>query len=86
MLTVKTTNDFCYRDEIISLYIKTFTNGDSKQYVDLELLNDYMETILKQGYAVITLSDEHVTGALLCLPLKFDKDLPDSINPSLLAS
>lgn len=80
MLTVKTTNDFRYLDEIITLYVKTFTVGDSKQYVDLELLSDYMRTILDQGYAVIALSDEQIVGALLCLPLKFDKDLPDSIS------
>jgi len=80
MLTVKITNDFRYRDEVISLYLKTFTAGDSKQYVDLELLNDYVETILNQGYAVVALSEEQIVGALLCLPLKFDKDLPDSIS------
>lgn len=80
MLTVKITNDFRYRDEVISLYIKTFTSGDSKQYIDLELLNDYMDTVLNQGYAVIALSEDQITGALLCLPLKFDKDLPASIS------
>lgn len=78
-MLIKTTNDFRYLNEIISLYIEAFTKGDSKQHVDLEQLNDYLTTIFNEGYAVLAISDGYVSGALLCLPLKFDGDLPESI-------
>jgi len=74
------TNNSNYRNSIIELYIEAFSIGKSQQHIDLEELNKYVDSILKNGYANISFEKETVTGAILLCPLSFDKALPIEIK------
>lgn len=74
------TNNSNYKNEIIALYVETFSNGQSQQYIDIEELNQYIDLILKDGYALLAIENEGITGAALLCPLGFDKLLPVQIS------
>lgn len=80
MTEIIRTNNFSYLNEIKSLYIATFNTGDSKQYIDQKELDKRLTDILNQGYALLAYVEENLAGALLCIPLSFDKDLPIAIS------
>ena len=78
-LNIFQTNDDKYRDALIALYIGCFSSGLSAQYIDEDQLSDYIDFILNKGYGVLAIE----TGwfaALLCFPLKYDKDIADRNN------
>jgi len=66
--------------EIINLYIKTFSTGQSQQYIDISELTQYINTILEKGFSLISIENETVIGALLSCPLAVDKVLPPEIS------
>jgi diamine N-acetyltransferase len=74
------TNSPEYRQAIIDLYIEAFSTGMSKQYIDSELLNQYIDRILKIGYALISIDNGNINGAAMICPLSMDKDLPEAIS------
>jgi diamine N-acetyltransferase len=74
------TNNSYYRTSIIELYIEAFSTGQSQQHIDLEELNQYVDAILKDGYAIIATEKETVIGAILLCPLSFDNVLPTEIK------
>jgi ribosomal protein S18 acetylase RimI-like enzyme len=74
------TNNSEYRNQLIDLYIEAFSTGQSQQYIDTEELDQYIDLILKNGYAVLALEKENVTGAILGCPLSFDKALPAAVS------
>lgn len=78
------TNNTDYRLEISDLYIEAFSNGLSKQYIDIEKLRRYLDDILQNGYALLAIDNELVIGAILCCPLKMDGDVPDDISNNFL--
>lgn len=74
------TNNSEYRDDIISLYIDTFSTGLSKQYINQVELNKYIDVIFEKGNVLLALENSQVMGALLTCPLKYDKSLPKDIS------
>lgn len=74
------TNNSNYKNEIIVLYVEAFSSGQSEQYIDLKELNRYIDSILKEGYALLSIEKEKITGAILSCPFNFDKSLPDAIR------
>lgn len=68
-----------YKSDIIDLYIKTFSTGQSKQYIDITELNKYIDAILENGFSLLAIENEIVVGALLSCPLFLDKDIPHEI-------
>jgi len=79
MKIIQTSNSQ-YKADIINLYIEAFSTGQSEQYIDLDELNNYIDSILKDGYAIIATEKEMVTGAILLCPLYLDKVLPKEIK------
>lgn len=80
MTEIIQTNDFCYFNKIKSLYIETFSHGQSKQFIDQEELNTYLNDIFNHGYLIIAHTEDQLTGALLCLPLSHDASFPSSLS------
>ena len=78
MPIIQASNTDC-KNEIIDLYIKTFSTGQSKQYIDITELNKYIDVILENGFSLLAIENEIVVGALLSCPLFFDKDIPPEI-------
>jgi GNAT superfamily N-acetyltransferase len=74
------TNNSEYRNQLIDLYIEAFSTGQSQQYIDTEELEQYIDSILNAGYAVLALEKGNITGAMLLCPLSLDKALPASIS------
>lgn len=74
------TNNSNFRKQLIDLYIEAFSTGKSEQHIDLEVLNRYVDLILKEGYFVLAVEDDDVVGAVWLCPLKFDKSLPAEIS------
>ncbi|MEI7503592.1 MAG: GNAT family N-acetyltransferase, partial [Paludibacter sp.] len=68
-----------YKSDIIDLYIKTFSKGQSEQYIDITELNKYIDAILENGFSLLAIENEIVVGALLSCPLFLDKDIPPEI-------
>ena len=69
-----------YKIHIIALYIEAFSTGPSQQYIDMEELNQYIDLILLEGYALLAIENEEVNGAVLICPLHLDKALPKEIS------
>ena len=80
MIEYLQTNDDKYRDALIALYIGCFSSGLSAQYIDEVQLSRYVDLILNKGYGVLAIENELLVAALLCFPLKYDKDVPIEIT------
>lgn len=79
MIEYLQTSDDKYRDALIRLYIRCFSSGMSAQYIDEVQMSVYIEFILNKGYGVFAIEKELLVAALLCFPLKYDKDVPIEI-------
>lgn len=77
-LTVTTNSG--YRDEIIALYLETFTTGFSQQYVQPTELEKYIDRLLQTGYALLEFDNQRLVGALLCCPLSEDALFPTELR------
>jgi hypothetical protein len=73
------TNDLNYSELIVEQYIRIFSTGLSAQLLDKKEVNDYICTILIQGYAVLAFDGDVLAGSLLATPLLFDNELPTEI-------
>jgi ribosomal protein S18 acetylase RimI-like enzyme len=69
-----------YKADIINLYIEAFSTGQSEQFIDLEELNKYVDSILEHGYALLAIENNQPIGAALICPLTLDKALPTEIS------
>jgi GNAT superfamily N-acetyltransferase len=74
------TNNPSYKKAITALYIEAFSSGQSEQFIDLEELSDYIDSVLKNGYALISTENESITGVGLICPLAMDNYLPKTIS------
>jgi len=61
---------------ITELYTEVFSSGISQQQISSHELSLYINTILKNGYALLALDNNHIIGALLCCPLTLDELFP----------
>ena len=69
-------NDAIYLKEITELYSEVFSAGISQQQISSHELSLYINTILKNGYALLALDNNCIIGALLCCPLTLDELFP----------
>lgn len=69
-----------FRNEIIALYLESFSGGASKQYIDLEELNQYVDGFFSGGNVLIAIENNQLIGTLLYCPLKMDNLFPEMIQ------
>lgn len=74
------TNNPAYNEIIRQLYVDTFAQGSSAQYIDSAELQRYITHILHHGWAILLFEGEKLNAGLLYIPLTFDTDCPDSIK------
>jgi hypothetical protein len=69
-----------YRDEIIALYLETFTSGFSEQFIHPVELEKYISRMLQTGYALLGFDKKTLIAALLCCPLHEDALFPNELR------
>jgi len=69
-----------YKIDIINLYLEAFSSGQSEQYIDLNELNKYIDSILEHGYALLAIENNLPIGVALICSLTLDRALPQEIS------
>jgi len=69
-----------FRNEIIALYLESFSGGESKQYIDLEELYQYVDGFFFIGNVLLAVENNQLIGTLLYCPLKNDNLFPEIIR------
>lgn len=68
-----------YKNDLVNLYIDTFSAGKSFQYHSEEETAAYLQSIFDVGYGIFALEENKLVGVILLTPLSFDKLLPEEI-------
>jgi ribosomal protein S18 acetylase RimI-like enzyme len=79
-MNIFVSNSIVYLNDIQNLYIDAFASGESAQFIDNELLEIYLSSILKSGNAIIIVENNMIVACLLYTSLKNDKDCPATIT------
>ncbi|WP_319480474.1 GNAT family N-acetyltransferase [uncultured Draconibacterium sp.] len=69
-----------YKNDLVNLYIDTFSAGKSFQYHSEEETAAYLQSIFDVGYGILAMEGNDLVGAILLTPLSFDKLLPAEIS------
>ncbi|AHW62197.1 Ribosomal protein S18 acetylase RimI [Draconibacterium orientale] len=68
-----------YKNDLVNLYINTFSAGKSFQYHSEEETAAYLQAIFDVGYGIFAMEEHEVAGVILVTPLSFDRLLPEEI-------
>jgi len=68
-----------YKNDLVNLYIDTFSTGKSFQYHSEEETAAYLQSIFDVGYGIFAMEENNLAGAILLTPLSFDQLLPEEI-------
>lgn len=68
-----------YKQELLNIYSEAFSEGISAQYVSEKQTLQYFDKIFKSGYGIFAIDGGKLLGAILIVPLSFDKELPPYI-------
>ncbi|WP_321344033.1 GNAT family N-acetyltransferase [uncultured Draconibacterium sp.] len=68
-----------YKNDLVRLYIDSFSAGKSFQYHSEEETEAYLRSIFAVGYGILAMENNEPAGAILMTPLSFDELLPKEI-------
>ena len=68
-----------YKNDLVNLYIDTFSTGKSFQYHSEEETAAYLQSIFDVGYGIFAMEENNLVAAILLTPLSFDQLLPEEI-------
>jgi GNAT superfamily N-acetyltransferase len=71
-----------YSNALLNLYIDTFSSGESFQYHPPIKTRAYLDSIFVEGYGIVCLNNNQLTGAILLTPFHFDKLIPLELQES----
>ena len=71
-----------YKTALLNLYVATFSEGASAQFVDPDSTIIYMQEMLETGNGILALVEDDIAGALFMTGLSFDTSLPEKIAKS----
>lgn len=69
--------------ELVQLYLLAFTTGELAQYISPESADATLKELLKQGSGVAAIRSEKIIGAILGMPLGFDREFPAVQFPAI---
>lgn len=72
-----------YKEQVKALYIDTFTQGPSAQWVDAGALEEELRLTYQKGVMLVAVQADELVGALFVYPLSDDYLLPESISRDL---
>lgn len=68
-----------YKNDLMKLYIDTFSAGKSFQYHSEKETETYLRSVFAVGYGIFAIENNELVGAILLTPLSFDQLLPEEI-------
>lgn len=72
-----------YKEQIRALYIDTFTQGPSAQWIETDVLEEELSLTYQKGQMLVAVNVSELAGALFIYPLSDDSLLPASISRDL---
>lgn len=69
-----------YKENLVKLYIDTFSKGISAQFIPEDEAVNYLNEIFTAGYGIFGFSDQKIVAALLATPISFDTELPTKLQ------
>ncbi|MBP1663856.1 MAG: GCN5-related N-acetyltransferase [Bacteroidetes bacterium] len=69
--------------ELLQLYLLAFTSGELAQHISPESAGATLKELLQRGSGVAAIRNEKITGAILGMPLGFDRKFPDGQHPAI---
>lgn len=83
MIKLKNVNKHLYlelKQQLLGLYIQTFSEGISAQYISKVTAESYLDVLFDEGYGIFGISEKKLVAALLVCPLSIDKERPEYIQ------
>ena len=68
-----------YKNDLVKLYIDTFSAGKSFQYYTEEETAAYLKSLFAVGSGIFAMEENELDAAILLTPLSFDQLLPKEI-------
>ena len=62
--------------ELVQLYLLAFTTGELAQYISPQSADATLKDLLRRGSGVVAIRNEKIAGAILGMPLDFDREFP----------
>jgi len=84
LITIDKKNYPDYKDQLLQLYLDSFSTGLSAQSLDPKAIGQYLDSLFVEGYGIGLIEDKEMFGALLITPLSFDELIPDKIRQNFL--
>lgn len=66
-----------FRNEMITLYIHSFTTGEFAQLIDESSAEKSLDGYVSNGKVMVAIDADRVVGLIAGVPLKYDLDFPD---------
>lgn len=81
-LILSTTSD-AFKQQIIELYIHTFSSEPTFQYLPKNESEEYIKTLISKGFGFVAVEKNHVAGVVLACSLSPHFQLHESIADSI---
>ncbi len=72
------------KEELLELYLHSFTTGEYAQYVSRSEASEKLDEIQRNGSGVVAMFQEKTAGALMGVPLASDSEFPAGNHPEIL--
>lgn len=79
-MKIEKSPDLIKIEELIQLYTDCFSKGLSEQHIGLKELKLYLKTFFENGKIISVFDQNKLAGALLAIPIGFDKYFPDKLK------
>lgn len=79
-ITVDALNFKTYKNDLVKLYIDTFSKGKSFQYHSESETAAYLQSVIVVGYGIFAMEENKLSGAILLTPFRFDELIPEEIS------
>ena len=84
LITIDTEGYQKYKEQLLQLYLDSFSTGLSAQTLDPWAVGQYLDSLFVEGYGIVVAEGDVVIGALFATPLNIDALIPDQIRQNFL--
>ncbi|NLO71004.1 MAG: GNAT family N-acetyltransferase [Porphyromonadaceae bacterium] len=68
-----------FESEIIDVYLRAFTKGESAQIITFDEVKNSLRRIISIGFGVLARIDDKIAGFILAHPLENDEEFPKNL-------
>ena len=83
LITINKKSYSTYKAQLLQLYLDSFSKGLSAQTVDPIITGQYLDALFEEGYGILIVEEQEISGALIATPLHFDHLIPDKIRQNI---